>query len=33
MMFGLLRKMKRKIMVAEAVVLFFLVTLELIGGS
>ena len=33
MIFGLLRKTKRKMMVAEAFVLFFLVTLELNGGS
>ena len=33
MMFGLLRKTKRKMMVVEAFVLFFPVTLELSGGS
>ena len=33
MMFGLLRKIKRKMMVAEAFVLFFPVTSELDGGS
>ena len=33
MMFGLLRKMKRKMMVTDAFVLFFLVTLTLNGGS
>ena len=33
MMFGLLRKMKRKMIVDEAFVLFFIVTLELNGGS
>ena len=33
MMFGLLRKMKRKMMVAESFVLFFPVTLEINGGS
>ena len=32
MMFSLLRKMKSKIMVAEAFVLFFIVTLELNVG-
>ena len=32
MMFGLLRKTKRKMMVVEAFVLFFPVTLELNGG-
>ena len=32
MMLGLLRKMKRKIMVAEGFVMFFLVTLELNVG-
>ena len=32
MMFGLLRKMKRKMMVVEAFVLFFSVTTELNGG-
>ena len=32
MIFGLVRKTKRKMMVAEAFVLFFLVTLELNGG-
>ena len=31
MIFGLLRKTKRKMMVAEAFALFFLVTLELNG--
>ena len=31
--FGLLRKMKSKMMVAEAFVLFFPVALELNGGS
>ena len=33
MMFSFLRKMKRKMMVAEAFVLFFPVTLEINGGS
>ena len=33
MMFGFLRKMKRKMMVDEVFVLFFLVTLELNGVS
>ena len=33
MMFGLLRKMKKKMMVAEAFFLFFPVTLEINGGS
>ena len=33
MMFGLLRNMKREIMVAEAFVLFFPVALEINGGS
>ena len=33
MMFGLLRKMRREMMVVEAFVLFFPVTLELNGGS
>ena len=33
MMFGLLRNMKRKMIVAEAFVLFFLVKNELNGGS
>ena len=33
MMFGLLRKMKREMMVAEAFVLFVPVTLENNGGS
>ena len=33
MMFGLLRKMKRKVMVVEAFVLFSPVTPELNGGS
>ena len=32
MVFGSLRKMKRKMMVAEAFVFFFLVILELNGG-
>ena len=32
MMFGLMRKIKSKMMVAEAFVLFFPVTLELNGG-
>ena len=32
MMFGLLRNMKRKKMVIEEFVLFFIVTLELNGG-
>ena len=32
MIFGLLRKTQRKMMFAEAFVLFFLVTLELNGG-
>ena len=32
MMFGLLRKMKRKMMVAEAFSLFFPVTTEINGG-
>ena len=33
MMFGLMGKMKRKIMVVEAFVLFFPVKLELNGGT
>ena len=33
MMFGLMRKKKSKIMVAEAFVLFFPVTPEINGGS
>ena len=33
MMFDLLRKMKREMMVAEAFVLFFPVTIEINGGS
>ena len=33
MIFGFLRKTKKKIVVAEAFVLFFPVTLELNGGS
>ena len=32
-MFGLLRNMKRKMMVAEAFVLFFTVTLKINGGG
>ena len=33
MMFGLLRKMRRKMVVVAALVLFFTVALELNGGS